>query len=65
MTVAVAKPRRNARRFDKLDIEVATVLAAMKRAEALHLEFARRGRFWRSNRGGRIADEGLEIQLFR
>jgi hypothetical protein len=63
MTVTLAKLRGNARRLDKLNIKVTTVLAAMKRGEALLLEFRWYGRAWCLSRGRCVSDEVVQIVI--
>jgi hypothetical protein len=64
MTVNLAaKMRRNARRLDKLNIRATTVLAAMKRGEALLMEYRWYGRAWHLSHGRYIPDEVAQIVI--
>jgi hypothetical protein len=63
LTSTVDKLRRHARRLDKLNVKVSTVLAAMKHGEALHMEYVWHGRTWRLSGGRRIPDEVAQIVI--
>lgn len=56
-TNLAAKMRRNARRLDKLNVRVTSVLAAMKRGEALLLEFRWYGCSWQLSHGRSVRDD--------
>jgi hypothetical protein len=57
MPITTVKLLNNARRLDRLNTRVAATLAAIKRGQALHLEYTRSGRVWCLSGGRRIADE--------
>jgi len=63
MTVATAKPRANARRLDRVNGKVATVLTAMQRGEALLLEYRWYGRVWCLSGGRHITDELAQVVI--
>jgi hypothetical protein len=59
----IAKMRRNARRLDRLNIRTASVLAAMRRGEALLMEFRWYGRSWVLSGGRNVPDEVASIVI--
>jgi hypothetical protein len=59
-----AKLRANARRLDKLNVKVTTVLAAMRRGEALLMEYRWHGRVW-SLTGGRCIPDDVALIVIR
>lgn len=59
-----AKVRANTRRLDKLNIKITTVLAAMKRGEALLMEYRWHGRVWFLS-GGRCIPDDIALIVIR
>jgi hypothetical protein len=58
MTITTAAKLRNqAKRLDRRITRAASVLAAMKRGEALHLEHRWHGAFWWLSGGRRLTDD--------
>jgi hypothetical protein len=60
---SIVKLRANTRRLDRLNIKVTSVLAAMRRGEALHMEFAWYGRVWCLSGGRRIDNEVAQVVI--
>jgi len=63
MKVATAKLRANARKLDRLNNEATSVLAAMKRGEALLLEYRWYGPVWCLSGGRHITDEIAQVVI--
>jgi hypothetical protein len=59
----IARMRGNARRLDRLNIRVTTVLAAMRRGEALLMEFRWYGRAWSLSGGRSVPDDVATIVI--
>ena len=59
----IAKMRSNARKLDRLNIRVTTVLAAMRRGEALLMEFRWYGRAWQLSGGRPVKDDVAQIVI--
>jgi hypothetical protein len=63
MIPTVGKLERQARKLDKLNIRVCTVLAAMKRGEALLMEYRWYGRAWTLSGGRSVRDEVAQVVI--
>jgi hypothetical protein len=60
---SIAKLHANTRRLDRINVKVTSVLAAMRRGEALHMEFQWYGRVWCLSGGRRIDDDVARIVI--
>jgi hypothetical protein len=63
MTISPGKLRNQARRLDRLNGKVATVLTVMRRGEALILEYRWHGRVWCLSGGRHITDEIAQVVI--
>jgi hypothetical protein len=63
MNLTPAKIRPNARRLDRLNNKVATVLTAMQRGEAMLLEYRRCGPLWCLSGGCDVPDEVAQVVI--
>ena len=63
MTVSLEKLRANAPKLDRLNGKVASVLTAMQRGEALHLEYRWCGPVWCLSGGRHIPNEVARVAI--
>ena len=63
MTATKERLRRQARKLNMLNVRATTVLAAMRRGEALLMEFRWYGRCWQLSGGQRVRDEVAQVVI--
>jgi hypothetical protein len=63
MIVTVNKLRRQARKLDRLNAQIAAVLKAMQQGETLLMEYHWHGSRWRLGGGSAVANEVAQIVI--